>query len=135
MATEYVNVTCMRTTKHCVTFLVRVFSFRYRALSETSDSYCITRPCSMFVFGKKTSIQHLKRGQFRDTFLKTSQIKGDNSIHVYLRANLTARRPITKYARVCRNKQQKSYSKNDSLHNNKIIIIQFNSIQFIYMLT
>jgi hypothetical protein len=34
-----------------------------------------------------------------------------NSIHVYLRPNLTARRPITKYARVCRNKQQKSYSK------------------------
>jgi hypothetical protein len=34
-----------------------------------------------------------------------------NSIHVYLRANLTARRPITKLARVYRNKQQKSYSK------------------------
>jgi hypothetical protein len=48
-----------------------------------------------------------------------------NSIHVYLRANLTARRQITKYARVCRNKQQKSYSKNDSLHNNnKILIIK-----------
>jgi hypothetical protein len=34
-----------------------------------------------------------------------------NSINVYLSANLTAQRPITKLARVYRNKEQKSYSK------------------------
>jgi hypothetical protein len=42
----------------------------------------------------------------------------NNSIHVYLRANLTARRPITKLARVYRNKQPKSNNNNNINNNN-----------------
>jgi hypothetical protein len=48
-----------------------------------------------------------------------------NSIHVYLRANLTARRPITKLSLVCRNNNKNLTVKNESLHNNnKILIIK-----------
>jgi hypothetical protein len=35
-----------------------------------------------------------------------------NSIRIYLRANLTAQRPIPNLARACRKRQQKTYKEN-----------------------
>jgi hypothetical protein len=50
-----------------------------------------------------------------------------NSILVYLCANLTAQRPITKLARVHRNTD---ITKKQNTNNGIKLIIQFNSIQF-----